>query len=152
MAKQLADIHTSPLIQAAVYHFCQRRLLDRHQVRALKEYGKRRDALLDALRAHMPAGTTWTETRGGFSLMLTLPDGLDAAALLPRAQARGVTFTPGNAFFVDGGGERMLRLSFSSLPVGQVAEGVRRLAEAIREHARHPGRVAREPALAVPLV
>ncbi len=56
MAKQLADIHTSPLIQAAVYHFCQRRLLDRHQVRALKEYGKRRDALLDALRAQHAHG------------------------------------------------------------------------------------------------
>src|SRR6266478_9117236 len=26
MAKQLADIHTSPLIQAAVYHFCRQRL------------------------------------------------------------------------------------------------------------------------------
>jgi 2-aminoadipate transaminase len=152
MAKQLADIHTSPLIQAAVYHFCQRRLLDRHQVRALKEYGRRRDALLEGLRAHMPVGVTWTETRGGFSLMLTLPEGMDAAALLPRANARGVTFTPGNAFFVDGGGERMLRLSFSSLPLVQVAEGVRRLAEAIREQARQPGRAAREPMLAVPLV
>ena len=46
----------------------------------------------------------------------------------------------------------MLRLSFSSLPLAQVAEGVRRLAEAIREQARQPGRAAREPALAVPLV
>src|SRR5215831_5151690 len=90
-AKQLADIHTSPLIQAAVYHFCQRRLLDRHQARALKEYGRRREALLAGLRAHMPAGVTWTETRGGFSLMLTLPEGMDSTALLPRAQARGVT-------------------------------------------------------------
>ena len=33
MAKHLADIHTSPLIQAAVYHFCRQRLLDRHQAR-----------------------------------------------------------------------------------------------------------------------
>ena len=47
-----------PLIQAAVYHFCQRRLLDRHQARALKEYGRRRDALLESLRRYMPAGVT----------------------------------------------------------------------------------------------
>jgi 2-aminoadipate transaminase len=152
MAKQLADIHTSPLIQAAVYHFCQRRLLDRHQARALKEYGKRRDALLEGLRVHMPSGVTWTETRGGFSLMLTLPEGMDATALLSRAHARGVTFTPGNAFFVDGGGERTLRLSFSSLPLAQVGEGTRRLADAIRDQARQPGRAAREPGLVVPLV
>ena len=50
MAKQLADIHTSPLIQAAVYHFCRQRLLDRHQARALREYGRRRDALLGRAR------------------------------------------------------------------------------------------------------
>jgi len=153
MAKQLADIHTSPLIQAAVYHFCQRRLLDRHQARALKEYGRRRDALLESLRRFMPAGVTWTETRGGFSLLLTLPEGMEAAALLPRAQSRGVTFTPGSAFFVDGGGARALRLSFSAVPVAQIEEGVRRLAESVREHVRLPsGRPLREPELAVPLV
>jgi len=42
-----------------------------------------------------------------------------------------VVFTPGNMFFVDGGGERMLRLSFSALPLTQIDEGIRRLADAI---------------------
>ncbi len=152
MAKQLVDIHTSPLIQAAVYHFCHRRLLERHQVRVRREYERRRNALVAALAAHMPAGTTWTEPRGGFSLLVTLPEGMDARALLPRAVARGTVFTPGDAFFVDGGGERALRLSFSSVPHGQVEEGVRRLAEAVRDLRRRPGPVARDRELAVPLV
>ena len=66
---------------------------------------------------------------------------------------RGVTFTPGSAFFVDGGGARALRLSFSAVPVAQIEEGVRRLAESVREHVRQAGgRPAREPELAVPLV
>jgi len=152
MAKQLADIHTSPLIQAAVYHFCQRRLLERHQMRVLREYGRRRNALLAALKALMPAGVSWTEPQGGFSLLVTLPEGQDAAALLPRALARGVAFTPGDAFFVDGGGERALRLSFSSVPHGRIEDGVRRLAEAVRELRRQPGPAARDRELAVPLV
>ena len=75
MAKQLADIHTSPLIQAAVYHFCRQRLLDRHQARALREYARRRNALLATLGRRMPEGVTWTETQGGFSLLLELPEG-----------------------------------------------------------------------------
>src|SRR5262245_41884106 len=33
LAKDLADIHTSPILQAAVFHFCRQRLLDRHQAR-----------------------------------------------------------------------------------------------------------------------
>ena len=152
IAKQLADIHTSALLQAAVYHFCRRRLLDRHQAHVLREYGRRREALLAALRAHMPTGVTWTETQGGFSLLVTLPEGLDAGALAPRAAARGVAFTPGAAFFVDDEGANTLRLSFSALPVSQIDEGVRRLAEVVREAARQPARPGRGYPMAVPIV
>jgi len=152
VAKDLADIHTSPLIQAAVYHFCRQRLLDRHQARVLREYGRRRAALLGALAKRMPAGVTWTENEGGFSLLLTLPAGLDAAPLLERAAARGVIFTPGNAFYVDGGGERTLRLSFSALPLAQIDEGIKRLAEIIRDVQRQPEPVGLVAAPAVPLV
>ena len=152
MAKQLADIHTSPLIQAAVYHFCRQRLLDRHQARALREYARRRNSLLATLGRRMPEGVTWTETQGGFSLLLELPEGRDAAALLPRAIERGVAFTPGAAFYSDGGGERSLRLSFSAVPFGQIEEGVRRLADTIRETRRRPDVGTRERGSAVPLV
>ncbi len=152
MAKDLSDIHTSPLIQAAVFQFCRQRLLDRHQVKILGEYGRRRNALLAALSRRMPEGVTWTESEGGFSLLLTLPEGMDAATLLPRALERGVAFTPGNAFFADGGGERTMRLSFSALTAGQIDEGAKRLGELIRSVQRQPERAERATQPAVPLV
>ena len=152
MAKDLSDIHTSPLIQAAVYHFCRQRLLDRHQVRVLREYGRRRNALLASLERRMPPGVQWTETQGGFSLLVTLPERMNTVGLLDRAAERGVAFTPGQAFFVDGAGEGTLRLSFSALPVGQIDEGVKRLAETIHEAERQPERRARDRQSAVPLV
>jgi GntR family transcriptional regulator/MocR family aminotransferase len=152
VAKELADIHTSPLIQAAVYHFCRQRLLDRHQTRVLREYGRRRAALLQALAKRMPPGVTWTDHEGGFSLLLTLPPGMDATVLLERAAPRGVVFTAGNAFFVDGGGERMLRLSFSALPLAQIDEGIRRLAEIIRDVQRQPEPAAVAALPGVPIV
>jgi GntR family transcriptional regulator/MocR family aminotransferase len=150
-AKQLADIHTSPLIQAAVYHFCQRRLLDRHLKRSATEYGRRRALLLRALGRWMPKGVSWTETQGGFFLLLTLPEGVDAMRLLPLALERGVTFTPGSAFFLDGEGEGTLRLSFSSVAASRIEEGVRRLAAATRDLLRRPVRREVERAT-VPLV
>jgi 2-aminoadipate transaminase len=137
-AKQLADLHTSALLQAAVHRFCERRLLDRHVTRVTAEYARRRTLLLGALRRRMPEGVSWTEPQGGFSLLLTLPAGLTAAALLPAALERGVSFTPGPAFFLDGGGERTLRLAFSSVAAGRIDEGVRRLAETIKAARRHP--------------
>jgi DNA-binding transcriptional MocR family regulator len=135
-AKQLADLGTSPLIQAAVHRFCERRLLDRHIARIAREYDRRRTVLVEALARHMPEGVSWTEPRGGFSLLLTLPAGCDATALLQRALRRGVGFTPGTRFFVDGGGDRTARLSFSSVPQRRIEDGVKRLAEAIADWRR----------------
>ena len=150
-AKQLSDLHTSALLQAAVHRFCERRLLDRHVRRAAAEYARRRDLLLASLRRRMPGDVAWTEPQGGFSLLLTLPPGLDAVALLPRALERGVAFTPGAPFFAEGGGERTLRLSFSSVPAARIDEGVRRLAEVVKHARRQPEARAAEP-MAVPVV
>ena len=152
VAKQLSDIHTSPLIQAAVFHFCQRRLLERHLSRCATEYGRRRTVLLRSLASRMPKGVTWTETQGGFSLMLWLPDGMDAEALLLAALERGVAFTPGSVFFVNGGGESTLRLSFSSVPAQRIDEGVKRLAEVVRQAMSRPSRRQDAERSAVPLV
>ena len=150
-AKQLADLHTSALLQAAVHRFCERRVLERHLARVAREYARRRALLLEALRRRMPEGVTWTEPQGGFSLLVTLPAGLSAQALLARALERGVAYTPGAAFFADGeAGQTTLRLSFSAVPAARIDEGVRRLAEVIRD-ARRRLRAAPAPA-AVPLV
>jgi GntR family transcriptional regulator/MocR family aminotransferase len=139
-AKQLADLHTSALIQAAVHRFCALGLLDRHVARAAAEYSRRRTALLHALARRMPPGVTWTEPAGGFSLLVTLPAGLDAMALLARAVDHGVSFTPGTAFSIDDSGAGTLRLAFSSVPAARIEEGVRRLADTIQEELKRPRR------------
>jgi DNA-binding transcriptional MocR family regulator len=151
-AKQLADLHTSALIQAAVHCFCERRLLDRHAARVVREYRRRREMLLGALARRMPSTTTWTEPTGGFSLWLTLPEGITATRLLPLALERGVAFTPGDVFFLNDSGTRHLRLSFSSVPTGDIERGVQRLAEAVREAQRRRPRSREPDRVAVPLV
>jgi GntR family transcriptional regulator/MocR family aminotransferase len=151
-AKQLADLHTSALLQAAVHRFCERRLLEHHAARVVREYGRRRGLMLTALARRMPEGVTWTEPEGGFSLLVTLPAGLDAAALLPRALERGVAFTPGAVFFVDASGERTLRLSFSAVRADRIDEGVKRLGEVIREALKRPAPPPMLERAALPLV
>ena len=138
-AKQLADLHTSALLQAAVHRFCERRLLDRHVTRVAAEYARRRSLLLAALRRRMPEGVTWTEPQGGFSLLLTLPAGLDgdgAAAAGDRARRR-----------VHAGSGVLPRRRRASgrcawpsrrWPAARIDEGVRRLAEAIKAARRQP--------------
>ncbi len=117
--------------------------LDRHdwrgQIEAFKDmYRARRDAMLEALREYMPPGTTWTTPGGGFFVWVTLPDGLDAQAMLPRAVNARVAFTPGTAFYADGLGSRNMRLSFCYPTPERIREGVRRLADVVnREYEVH---------------
>lgn len=102
----------------------------RGQVKKLNElYRERRDAMLAGLEAHMPAGTSWTRPEGGFFVWLTIPDGLDAEAMLPRAVTARVAYVPGTAFYADGLGSRHMRLSYCLPPPEMITEGTRRLGE-----------------------
>lgn len=101
----------------------------REQIKVFREvYRDRRDALLDSLGAMMPAGTHWTVPAGGFYSWVTLPEGLDATAMLPRAIAALVAYVPGTGFYVDGQGRQNLRLSYCYPEPERIREGVRRLA------------------------
>jgi 2-aminoadipate transaminase len=104
----------------------------REQIKVFAElYRERRDTLLDGLQAMMPAGTRWTIPAGGFYSWLTLPHGLDATAMLPRALQALVAYVPGTGFFVDGQGQSNLRLSYCYPEPDRITEGVRRLAGVI---------------------
>jgi len=101
----------------------------RQQVKVFQEiYRERRDALLESLQAMMPEGTRWTIPAGGFYSWVTLPAGLDATSMLPRAVAALVAYVPGTGFYVDGQG---LRLSYCYPEPDRIREGVRRLAGVI---------------------
>lgn len=101
-------------------------------------YRIRRDAMLAGLAEHMPAGSTWTHPNGGFFVWLTLPPGLDAQAMLPRAISARVAYVPGTAFYADGLGSRNMRLSYCYPPPDRIREGTRRLGEVLdREASLH---------------
>jgi 2-aminoadipate transaminase len=62
---------------------------------------------------------------------ITLPEGVDAEALLPRAVERGVAFVPGAPFFAGAAMKNTLRLSYVTVPPEAIARGVRALAAAL---------------------
>ena len=98
------------------------------QIKAYREvYRDRRDALLESMDEYMPPGTTWTRPTGGFYSWVTLPDGFDATAMLPRAVAALVAYVPGTGFYANGDGRQSLRLSYCYPEPDRIREGVRRL-------------------------
>ena len=100
----------------------------RHQVTVFRAlYAERAQATLSALADLMPRAR-WTTPQGGFYVWVTLPEGLDATAMLPRAVTERVAYVPGTAFFADGQGRRNARLSYCYPTPERIREGVRRLA------------------------
>ncbi|WP_420114876.1 PLP-dependent aminotransferase family protein [Pseudactinotalea sp.] len=105
----------------------------RGQVKQYREqYRERRDATLGALAEFLP-DARWTTPTGGFYTWLTLPEGLDAQAMLPRAVTELVAYVPGTAFYADGTGHRHIRLSYCYPTPERIEEGVRRLANVIND-------------------
>lgn len=98
-----------------------------------KMYKRRWEAMRDALEAEMPEGCTWTTPTGGFYTWVSLPEGVDSKAMLPRAVEGLVAYVPGTAFYYDGRGRDHVRLSFCYPTEETIREGVRRFASVLKK-------------------
>lgn len=132
-AKQAADLHSPGFNQRVVAEVIRDGFLDRHVPRIRALYKAQRDVMLAALARHMPASVSWNKPDGGMFLWARLPEGLDAAALLPKAVARGVAYVPGAAFYAGTTDTRTLRLSFVTASEEEIERGVAALATVIQE-------------------
>jgi 2-aminoadipate transaminase len=143
MAKQAEDLLTGSLDQRIIYEACRRGILQRQLPRLRRHYQHKRDVMVEALRAALGHDLSWPAPRGGFFLWATLPSGLDADHMIERAVEHGVIYVAGSAFFVNGGGQNLIRLSFSAPPPDRIREGVIRLASAIRAELQSLGSATR---------
>lgn len=127
VAKQSADLHTSSLSQAIVVELARDGAWrPAHLERSRSLYRKRRDALVDALRATFGDRAPFTVPGGGM-FVWTRFEGFDATARLLDAVAAGVAYVPGAAFGVEHPDPAAVRLSFATTSVSELHEAVRRL-------------------------
>lgn len=143
--KHASDLGGALVLQAALAEFVGAGGYDRHLARIRRALRARRDALLEALAAEMPEGTSWTQPEGGLQLWVDLPGGLDTAALLPEALREGVLFAPGFQFRHDHRPSSGLRLSYAQADEAALRRGVASLGRAVRERLRGGRAAEREP-------
>jgi DNA-binding transcriptional MocR family regulator len=127
LAKQAGDLHSATLNQMVVHRIAST-IFDEHVRTLIPPYRRRRDAMLAALAAHMPAGTTWSKPEGGMFVWVTLPGGLDGAELLERSLLEErIGFVPGGAFSPHGAVRNTIRLNYSLQSEAVITDGVARL-------------------------
>jgi 2-aminoadipate transaminase len=130
---------TPPFLTAAtVFEFLRRGSFEPNLERVRGLLRARRDAMLAALERHLADWCRgWSRPGGGYFVWLDLADDVDAADLLERAAAGGVTFVKGADFFPGGdGGRSSARLAYSFVSPAEIEEGIERLAAAV------PARIA----------
>jgi len=132
-AKQAADLHTPGFNQRIVHEVIRDGFLDTHLPAVRARYKAQRDAMVEALREHLPAGSAWQAPQGGMFFWVRLPEGCDALALLPKAVDESrVAYVPGSAFYAGEPDARTLRLSFVTLSPDALREAVADLGQVLR--------------------
>jgi len=131
LAKRGSEHYISPnmLAESVVLELCRSGALHRNVEVVNSALRERRDALVTALGKHLPEAR-FVVPEGGYFLWIDLPEGSDTPSALGAAKDEGVAFVAGPDFMLEGG-EDSLRLSFASVPVDRVEEGVVRLARAL---------------------
>jgi 2-aminoadipate transaminase len=141
-AKQAADLCTGGLDQRIVYEACRRGVLARQLPLLRAHYGHKREVMVKALEREFGSQVSWPSPRGGFFIWATLPESIDAGAMLARAVEEGVIYVAGEAFFVNASGRNIVRLSFSAPTPERIEQGVARLGRAVRAELGITGPVA----------
>ena len=98
----------------------------------------KRDALLAALAEQLGGICTWRKPAGAMFLWVGLPEEVNRAELFALSEQRGLAYGYGAAYHAGGDDVPFLRLAYACPSVAGIRQGVRLLAECLRELA--PGR------------
>lgn len=134
VAKQPVDTCSPMLTQALVYYFLTQNYLEPQIEKITAFYKARRDVMLKVLDEVMPESVSWTRPEGGMFVWITVPEHVDVQELFHKAIENKVAFVTGSAFFIDEAVKpNTLRVNFVSENGEQIEEGIKRLAQSLKE-------------------
>ena len=126
------DLGVGVLDQLALADLIARGTLDRHLRRTRQRYAARRRALLAAVEREL-RGASVEGVAAGLHALVHLPAGCDEAAVVARALERGVAVVGLAAFHAAGPAPGPgLVLGYAQLTEPAIAEGIRRIGDAVR--------------------
>jgi len=131
--KKATNTYISPgmVAQAIVAEFCESGAIDRSIETVKEALRERRDTTCAALEEKLP-DARFARPEGGYFLWVDLPDGDDVAKLAEAAEERGVVFTKGTDFMLEGG-DASFRIAYSGVGPEEIQEAIGRIADARAE-------------------
>jgi DNA-binding transcriptional MocR family regulator len=130
-ARIIEDFFVAGPLQEAALDLVSSPAWRRHRRSLAAALRSRRDALVRAVREHLPSVRLTLVPAGGLHLWVALPDGADDVRIAADAAAAGVVVMPGRQWFAAEPPGAFLRLSFAGAREDELVEGVRRLATVV---------------------
>jgi DNA-binding transcriptional MocR family regulator len=135
MCKQFSDAHTSTFAQATAAHYLQAGRMPATLAKVRAVYAERAQAMGEALRKDLGDAIAFVQPQGGLFVWARLTGAggkvQDGNVFAKRAIEQGVAFVPGTPFYCAQPDHATLRLSFATVGVDKIREGVGRLAQAL---------------------
>ncbi len=135
MCKQFSDAHTSTFAQATAARYLKAGRMPDTLARVRAVYAERATAMGDALRSELGDALTFVQPQGGLFIWARLTGAggriADGGEFARRAVEQGVAFVPGAPFYASQPDHATLRLSFATVGVDRIREGVARLKAAL---------------------
>ena len=131
--KQAVDLQSSTFAQRQAYYYMTMYDIDAHVKNLVEVYGKRRTLMYNTMKEYFPKEVSFTYPEGGLFTWVTLPEGMDATEMMPKVLEKKVAYVPGGPFYPNGGHRNHFRLNYSNMPDDRIVEGVKRLAEVLKE-------------------
>lgn len=129
VAKEASDLHTNIFSQYLLWDYLTNNDLDAHIAGITALYKKQAQAMMDAMDKYFPPAVKYTRPHGGMFLWVTLPAGVSAMSLFPKALEKKVAFVPGDPFYIGIENADTMRLNFTNADCETIEEGIRRLGE-----------------------
>ena len=133
VAKEASDLHTNIFSQYLIWDYLTHNDYDAHIAQIRKLYQEQAQAMTEAMDRYFPGTVRYTRPRGGMFLWVTLPEGVSALSLLPKALEKQVAFVPGDPFYINKTHTNTMRLNYTNADCRMIDEGVRRLGELFGE-------------------
>lgn len=133
IAKEAGDLHTNIFSQYLIWDYLKNNDLDIHIAKIKALYKKQAQTMMDAMDKYFPSDVKYTKPHGGMFLWVTLPEGVSAMSLFPKALEKKVAFVPGDPFYIGIENSNTMRLNYTNADCETIEEGIHRLGDLLKE-------------------
>ena len=133
--KNVIDLKSNSVIQAALYEFCKQGYYDIHIRRMHHVYKKRMEVVLNTLKKEITfRHVSWIEPIGGYLIWLKITGlNITESKLHTIFVKHRVLTSPGSLYFSKKPESHFIRISISELNEEDIIEGIKRLKSAFSE-------------------